>query len=123
VGFDVTIEHRFNAMHQLRLGDGLLEPLHGHDWRVAVMVARGDRGLDDCGFVVDFHDLQKRLAALLEPLQHENLNELADFAEVNASAEQVAYWVAQNLTVPGEVGVVAVEVEESPGCVARWSRS
>lgn len=121
MGFDVTIEHRFNALHQLRLGNGTLEPVHGHDWRVAVTVARQDGGLDGYGFVADFHDLEKRLAALLGSLHHGNLSQSPQFAEVNASAEQVARWVAQNLTIPAAVRVTGVEVEESPGCVARWS--
>lgn len=123
MGFDITIEGRFNALHQLRLPDGSLEPLHGHDWRVQVTVSRDDGGVDDCRFVVDFHDLQHRLAELLQPLQHANLSEMESFAGENASAEHVAAWVGQSLRVPAEAHVVAVAVEEAPGFVARWHRT
>ena len=36
--FDIRTVRTFAAAHQLRLAGGSLEPLHGHNWRVAVTV-------------------------------------------------------------------------------------
>src|SRR4051812_27370017 len=34
--FEITTTRTFSAAHQLRLPDGSIEPLHGHNWRVKV---------------------------------------------------------------------------------------
>ena len=83
-------------------------------------LARRDRGLDATGFVVDFHMMEARLSALLAPLEHANLSDSEAFSGCNASAEAVAAWIGENFGPPAEVVVTEVEVEESPGCVARW---
>ena len=40
--FEITTTRTFAAAHQLRLYDGSLEPLHGHNWRVQVTVCAAD---------------------------------------------------------------------------------
>ena len=39
MSFEITTTRQFSASHQLRLYDGSLEPLHGHNWQVKVTVA------------------------------------------------------------------------------------
>jgi 6-pyruvoyltetrahydropterin/6-carboxytetrahydropterin synthase len=41
--FDITATRTFSAAHQLRLYDGSLEPLHGHNWVVRVTSRRQAR--------------------------------------------------------------------------------
>ncbi|MBI5864593.1 MAG: 6-carboxytetrahydropterin synthase, partial [Planctomycetes bacterium] len=61
--YEITITGWFAAAHQLRLPDGTLEPLHGHNWRVTA-TWRGAR-LDSMGILVDFTKVKPRLDALL----------------------------------------------------------
>ena len=61
--FQITVTRRFSAAHQLRLYDGSLEPLHGHNWVVRVAVE--SRKLDAIGVVMDFHELERLLDAIL----------------------------------------------------------
>jgi 6-pyruvoyltetrahydropterin/6-carboxytetrahydropterin synthase len=119
----VTVHRTFCAAHRLRLGDGSEEPVHGHNWRVAVTVAREDAGVDAIGCVVDFHDLQSRLGALLRPWDTSDLNAHPPFAdfEVNPTAEHVARVIAERLDLPAGVRVTRVEVSEAEDCVAVWS--
>src|SRR5688500_5032470 len=113
--FEVTVTGWFAAAHQLRLLDGALEPLHGHNWHVRVTCA-GPR-LDAMGVLVDFTKLRPALEAILGGLHDRCLNELPAFAALNPSAENVAVHVAGAIArdVPKGVAVSCVEVEETPG--------
>ena len=114
--FHITLRRTFCASHQLRLADGTLEPLHGHNWHVRLVVARDDGGLDAIGTVCDFHDVEQWLDAVLSPLQNRHLN---DFVDV-VSAERVAEHVGRGVATPAGVRVVECEVTEAEGCSATW---
>lgn len=116
--YEVIVEDRFNATHQLRLGDGAIEPLHGHDWHVRAYF-RSDR-LDAQGMVVDFHHAQQALRGVLSNLQYTLLNELPAFRERNPTAEVVAEHVLVSLRKAGLPETSRVEVTEAPGCVAAY---
>lgn len=119
--FEVSVTSSFSAAHQLRLPDGSAEPLHRHNWRVTVIYAGSV--LDEMGVLVDFEVLRARLDRLLATLNDQNLNTLPAFAERNPTAENVALHIAERLAVelPAAAVLKCVEVEEAPGCVARYS--
>jgi 6-pyruvoyltetrahydropterin/6-carboxytetrahydropterin synthase len=110
--FEITTTREFAAAHQLRLYDGSLEPLHGHNWRVAVTVAAPQ--LDSIGVVMDFHDLERRLDAVLAPLHNRHLNDVPPFAQrLNPSAENVALHIGQALDLPAGARLLSVQVWET----------
>ena len=119
--FHITLRRTFCASHQLRFGDGSLEPLHGHNWHLTLIVARADGGLDDMETVVDFHDVDRRLAAVTGPMHNRHLNDLAAFARVNPSAERVAEHIGRSIALPAGVRVTLCEVSEAEGCSATWT--
>ena len=86
--YEISITAEFSAAHQLRLYDGSLEPLHGHNWRVVVTVAANR--LDEIGVVMDFHELERRLQHVVGRFHNQNLNDVIPFVELNPSAEKVA---------------------------------
>jgi len=110
--FEISTIRRFSASHQLRLYDGSVEPLHGHDWVVKVTAA--GQKLDAIGVVMDFHELERRVDKIIAPMDQRQLNGLAAFAEVNPTAENVAGFIAAKLELPGGARLVAVEVWETP---------
>lgn len=114
--YHVTVEEGFNAMHQLRLPDGTIEPLHGHDWRVRVRCVRHE--LDAHGMVVDFEDLRRRVRSALEPLHHSHLNLHPAMRGAAPTAEAVARCIFDALAAGGLDGLADVEVAEAPGCWA-----
>lgn len=118
--FEVSVEDWFAAAHQLRLPDGRKEPLHGHNWRVRVTYA-GSR-LDGIDVLLDFTHLKPLLKSVLAPWHDQNLNEMPDFAARNPSAEMVAVRIAERLSLDPASGPAlhCVEVEEAPGCLARY---
>jgi 6-pyruvoyltetrahydropterin/6-carboxytetrahydropterin synthase len=112
MGFEITTTRHFSAAHALRLYDGSMEPVHGHNWRVKVTVSAAK--LDGIGVVMDFHELERLVDANLSPLHNRHLNEVPPFArELNPSAENVALHVGRSLRLPDAVRLVSVEVWET----------
>ncbi|HEX4053227.1 MAG TPA: 6-carboxytetrahydropterin synthase [Tepidisphaeraceae bacterium] len=113
MSYEICTIRQFSASHQLRLYDGSLEPLHGHNWSVKVIVSGAE--LDSIGVVMDFHELERLVDRLVVPMHNRHLNELAAFAAgLNPSAENVAGHVGSNLALPPRVRLVCVEVWETP---------
>jgi 6-pyruvoyltetrahydropterin/6-carboxytetrahydropterin synthase len=103
--FEVCVEHTFAAAHALRNYRGKCENVHGHNYRVQVGI-EGEQ-LDATGLLYDFADLKKRLRATSEYLDHQYLNEIKPFDEINPSAENIAKFICD-----------AVQKDMKPGCVA-----
>jgi len=116
MAFLIRCTRRFSAGHQLVLYDGSLEPIHGHNWRVTVTVAADQ--LDSIGVVMDFHELERLLDAIIQPMHNRHLNELPAFASSNPSAENVAVHVQRFLKLPKGISLRSVEVWETDDCSA-----
>ncbi len=112
--FQVVRERVFSASHQLRGYKGKCERLHGHNWRVRVHVESDT--LDDLGMVVDFHELDRIMEAVIAPFEHRHLNEVSPFDELNPSSENLAQVIGdgakKQLTDP-RVRVACCEVWEN----------
>src|SRR4051812_34106579 len=111
MAFEITTTREFSAAHQLRLLDGVMEPLHGHNWRVKVVVWAAR--LDGMGVVMDFHELERLMGDVIGPMHNRNLNELGAFASMNPSAENVALHIAGSIVLPKSVKLLSVEVWET----------
>jgi 6-pyruvoyltetrahydropterin/6-carboxytetrahydropterin synthase len=101
--FELKIVTRFAAAHQLKMVSQKCENLHGHNWRIEVRVA-GEK-LNHAGVLVDFGELKKYVAELINELDHRFLNE-TEFFNNNTppSSENIAFFIAKglekNLMVP-----------------------
>ena len=113
--FEVSVEHTFAAGHALRNYRGKCENVHGHNYRVQVIV-RGEE-LDQTGMLADFVELKRLLRAISEPLDHIFLNDIEPFREVNPSAENIARYIWEKMTeglrVDNPVEVAEVKVWET----------
>jgi 6-pyruvoyltetrahydropterin/6-carboxytetrahydropterin synthase len=110
--FDISTTRRFAAAHALRLYDGSLEPVHGHNWRVRVTVSAPK--LDAIGVVMDFHELERLVDAIVMPWHNRHLNEMPPFdQDLNPSAENVAFHVGRALELPAGVRLTSVEAWET----------
>lgn len=122
--YQIQVDKIFAASHAIRLPDGELEPLHGHNWSVSVTVQAAE--LDAIDTVMDFHILASWLDALLATVHNRHLNDVPPFADeqgglqVNPSAERVAWWIGSQIAgrLPDHVRLVSVSIGESPGCTA-----
>lgn len=118
--YEVIITGVFAAAHQLRLPNGELEPLHGHNWYVRAIFTGPE--LDPMGVLVDFTVIRPRVLEVLAKLNDTYLNELPAFVRCNPSAEHVARHIADEISEFGQPAarLLSVEVEEEPGCFARY---
>ena len=78
--FTVFKDFSFSAAHQIRGHQGGCQNLHGHNYRVRVFVRA--RELDALGMVIDFADLKKIVAAVVDPFDHQYLNDIPPFNEL-----------------------------------------
>jgi 6-pyruvoyltetrahydropterin/6-carboxytetrahydropterin synthase len=94
--FEVTVEQTFAAGHALRNYKGKCENVHGHNFRVQVVI-EGER-LDETGLLVDFIDVKHSMRSIIERLDHVFLNDIAPFDIKNPSAENIAEYFHQEMT-------------------------
>lgn len=111
---DIFIESQFSGGHHLRAYPGNCERPHGHNWKVRVTVRA--RELDRLGMGIDFRELKSRVASVLAQLDHQDLNELPAFREMNPSSENIAlflYQALEPLLHDGRYALFSVEVRET----------
>ncbi|HEX8325405.1 MAG TPA: 6-carboxytetrahydropterin synthase, partial [Tepidisphaeraceae bacterium] len=116
--FEISVTRTFCASHQVRFRNGTLEPMHGHNWTVTVTVWATH--LDADGFVIDFHRLEKRLDAIVTPLNNAHLNDAKLLRGANPSAEIVCRAIGQALVIDPPAALLSVSITEAPGCVATY---
>jgi len=79
-----------SAAHNLKLDyESKCENLHGHNWIINVYLKSEE--LDSNGMVMDFTIIKKKI---MDRMDHKYLNEVFDF---NPTAENIAYWIQQEL--------------------------
>lgn len=119
--FEVKVQGRFSAAHNLRDYQGDCENLHGHNWLVEVAVT-GEPAKD--GMVVDFRVLNRALHETLASLDHKYLNELEFFESRNTTTENIAEYVFSQISpvLPGELRMAYVTAWESPGNAVTYRR-
>jgi len=93
--YEVKIISDFSAAHNLRNFRGKCENLHGHNWKVEV-VLRG-KELDENGVLVDFREVKEATRELLKDVDHHYLNDLPFFREHNPSSENIARYLFERL--------------------------
>ncbi len=121
--WQIKIIDWFSAGHQLRGYQGRCEALHGHNFRVEVVV-EGEE-LDKCGLLIDFKELKKFLSQILEELDHTHLNQLPPFEQENPSSENLAKYIFEKLSalLPSMVNLKEVWVWESEKAGAGYFHS
>lgn len=122
--FEVTVEAGFSSGHYLRNYYGKCENPHGHNYRVLVTLAGEE--LDDTGLLLDFKLLKNLLRPVVDRLDHQMINDLEPFIELNPSAENLARYFFQQTAgqllelTGGRVGVKDCTVYETDTSFARY---
>ena len=86
--FEVTVRDHIASAHQLHGYDGPCKYMHGHTWKVEMVVSGNT--LDGIGLLADFKALKLVLKEVLTPLDHVVLNDLLAFKNLNPSTENIA---------------------------------
>lgn len=119
----VSVQAHYDSAHALRSYQGKCENIHGH--RYVVEIALGTPELDAGGLAFDFVEVKKHLRELTEALDHQNLNELFPFTEIEPSAENQARYLYDQLKerLPEAMGqaLLYARVWETPTQWAQYS--
>lgn len=113
--YQVSVEEHFDAAHYLRDYGGKCENLHGHRFKVVVMVRASK--LNEAGLAYDFVELRRQLRGILDSFDHTCLNDISPFDNINPSSENIATTIYERLKPllsGGVVSLTSVEVWESP---------
>lgn len=93
--YELSIEDFFSAAHNLINYNGDCEQLHGHNWKVRVVVQTNK--LNPEGLGIDFRELKKKLNETLSLFDHKYLNDLEAFQHDNPSTENISRFIYMNL--------------------------
>jgi 6-pyruvoyltetrahydropterin/6-carboxytetrahydropterin synthase len=117
--YEIYIAARFEAAHRL-VGDfGPASRMHGHTYRIEVIL-RGQQLKDD-GTLYAIGALSQAVDGLAASLHYRDLNEVPDLADVNTTAEAVANYCWEKLAPPLRnegLDSLAVRIWESPDAYA-----
>ena len=119
--YEVKIITSFAAAHNLRNFKGKCENVHGHNWKIEV-VLRGSR-LNESDLLVDFAEVKKETNRILDELDHRYLNDIPFFQENNPSSENIARYIFEQLSPRfGDAGIkiYSVSAWESDNACATY---
>lgn len=120
--YRLMIKTSFAAAHNLINYQGDCENLHGHNWRVEVVVTAKE--LDKAGLGIDFKILKKQTNSLLDELDHKYLNDLTPFKNDSPSSENISRYLFERLTETlnnENITVEKINVWESENACASYS--
>lgn len=114
------IKTEFASAHNLRNYDGACETLHGHNWKIDIVVKTKD--LDERGLAVDFNVLKKKSNHIISDLDHIYLNDHKAFREINPSSENIAKYIYEELSrgLAGTAKVKKITVWETDCAAASY---
>lgn len=93
--YKLNVTGTFASAHKLNGYDGLCKNLHGHNWKVRLCVMCDL--LDEIGMAMDFGILKQHLNELLTELDHQYLNDLPAFKEINPTSENIARYIFESM--------------------------
>ncbi|MBN1326538.1 MAG: 6-carboxytetrahydropterin synthase QueD [Candidatus Cloacimonetes bacterium] len=112
--YKLNVISQFSAAHRLLGYQGDCKNLHGHNWKVRVGIECGQ--LDELGLAIDFGIIKKHLNKIMNKFDHQYLNDLEFFKEINPSSENIARIIfmemSNSLDKPG-CKIAEVEIWES----------
>jgi 6-pyruvoyltetrahydropterin/6-carboxytetrahydropterin synthase len=121
--YTIAVQAHYDSAHLLRDYQGKCARLHGHRYVVEVALRTAEVGAS--GMAYDFGDLKRHLKELADRLDHQNLNEIPPFTEIESTAENQARYfydeVKKRLPEHLADGLLYARVWESPGQWAEYS--
>lgn len=118
--WELKVIKSFAAAHYLREYQGSCERMHGHNYRVETVVV--SEKLNKTGFVMDFKDIKKILKPVLDKLDHQCLNDVTPFDNINPTAENIGAYISSEIAekLPEGVKVKEITIWETDGCAATF---
>jgi len=123
--YTISVQSHYDSAHLLRDYEGKCARLHGHRYVVQVVLQAPEVG--KAGMVFDFGDLKHHLKELTNRLDHQNINDIPPFTEVESTAENQARFFFEEMKkrLPPDLapGLLYARVSESPGQWAQYGKA
>ncbi len=120
--YELTIKTHFDAAHSLTGYPGECARLHGHSFKIDVMVA--GQALNEIGLLYDFKDLKDKVNGILAKFDHAHMNDVPPFDHLSPTAENFANYLwheMQASNMPAGLHVNRVNVWESEtACISYY---
>jgi|SRR5690554_2144646 6-pyruvoyltetrahydropterin/6-carboxytetrahydropterin synthase len=118
--FRLKVTSSFSAAHKLEGYAGDCCNLHGHNWRVQVVIRCKEQ--DNIGLTIDFREVKTRLNRVISEVDHKYLNDLDCFQGKNPTSEELARHLFHRLVavfeeLSGEVDEVEIWESDSSSVV------
>ncbi len=115
--FELKVQMYFAAAHHLLNYDGACENQHGHNWLVEVYIK--GTSLDKSNILIDYKVLKTELKAVLDLLDHKDINELPYFENQSPSSEMISKFIYDKMKERIDI-VSKVSVWETPTSCASY---
>ncbi len=118
--FIMTVSTSFSSAHQLRGYAGDCSRMHGHSWKVTAKI--GASQLDDIGLAYDFREIKVQLKEIVSRFDHQLINEIPPFDNLNPTSENLAKFFYDSLkqSIPQKVMLMSMEIKESDSCAVTY---
>ena len=93
--YNLSIETNFSAAHHIKGHEGSCRRLHGHNWKIKVDVSA--EKLNKIGIALDFQHLQDLTREVLKQFDHQYINEMPPFTDMNPTAENLARYIYEQI--------------------------
>jgi 6-pyruvoyltetrahydropterin/6-carboxytetrahydropterin synthase len=120
--YELKVTTKFAAAHRLSMVGAKCENLHGHNWKIEVVL--GGAELDAAGVLMDFGEIKTHVREIIARLDHQFLNELDFFQGRQPTSERIAAFIGAELRKSIDspaVRVSRVSAWESDDACATWA--
>ena len=109
----LTVEKIISTAHQLRNYEGPCARTHGHNWKIQIEVQ--SKTVNKTGIAIDFSELDKLLWNVIGPFDHQLLNSVTPFNEINPTAENIAKYIFEQIKslIPPGISLQRVNLWET----------
>ena len=111
--YKISIETQISAAHLLRDYEGPCSRLHGHNWKILVVVMSNT--LDKHGIAIDFLDLKNLTWEVVGKFDHNNFNIIPPFDKINPTAENIVKYFFEEIEklLPSNASLKSIRLWET----------
>jgi 6-pyruvoyltetrahydropterin/6-carboxytetrahydropterin synthase len=120
--YQLKVVTDFAAAHTLRDYPGACSRMHGHNWKVELEAVATQ--LDEIGMGVDFKVMKQAAREVAGQLDHQYLNDLEPFKNINPTAENIAVYMYREISTrinSDSIKVTALTLWETERACVRYS--
>lgn len=120
--YQLKVVTDFASAHTLRDYPGACSRMHGHNWKVELEAVATQ--LDEIGMGVDFKVMKQAAREVGGRLDHQYLNDLEPFKNINPTAENIAAYMYREISArinSDSIKVTALTLWETERACVRYS--